>query len=81
MVPKTGIRLSKKPKSSYPYADVIARTTIPVNINKMTAGNFVFRAKASNRYEKIISNGKTNKMIRVFMDLNLSLNYKNWEGV
>jgi plasmid maintenance system killer protein len=47
----------------------------------MTAGNFVFRAKASNRYEKIISNGKTNKMIRVFMDLNLILNYKNWEGV
>tara|TARA_S200000501_G_scaffold93801_1_gene87156 strand:+ start:2142 stop:2300 length:159 start_codon:yes stop_codon:yes gene_type:complete len=50
---------------------------IPVNINKMTEGNFVFREKASKRYEKIISNGKTNNMISVFIDFYFSLKYKN----
>jgi len=37
-------------------------------MSRMTAGNFVFRAKASNKYENIISSGRTNKMERVFIE-------------
>jgi hypothetical protein len=43
------------------------RKRIPVIINKITEGNFVFLEKLSNKYEKIINNGSTNKIYREFI--------------
>ena len=37
------------------------RKSIPVIINKITEGNFVFLEKLSNKYEKIINNNFDNQ--------------------
>jgi len=48
-----------------PYRFDITLIIIPVNINKITAGNFVFLAYESNKYENIISKGRTKRIVKV----------------
>ena len=53
------------------------RKSIPVIINKITEGNFVFLEKLSNKYEKTINKGSTNKIYRVSIKAILeNINYK-----